>query len=162
MRIHLAANHLGYELGRQLEEWLSQSGHETIWHGADFLDDGDDYPIFSARVGQAVIDDEDRGENVKGIVFGGDGSGEVIAVNKVKGARATFGHSAKQVELARREADADVLVIGAIHHDLATAKELIAAFLSTSFGDALEYARRIINVAEYETSGTIEGWLIEG
>jgi ribose 5-phosphate isomerase B len=158
----MAANHQGYELGRKLENWLAQSGHETIWHGADFLDDGDDYPIFSARVGQAVIADEDSGEHTKGIIVGGDGSGEVIAANKVKGARATFAHNAKQIELARQEADADILVVGSFHHDFEQAKALVETFLNTSFGDTLEAARRIINTAEYETSGTIEGWLIEG
>jgi ribose 5-phosphate isomerase B len=162
MRIHLAANHQGYQLGKEVESWLAQAGHQTIWHGADFLDDGDDYPIFSARVGQAVIADEDAGEHTKGIIFGGDGSGEVITANKVKGVRATFAHSAYQVELARQEADADVLIIGSVHHDLAAAKALIEVFLNTSFGDTLESARRIINTAEYETAGTIEGWLIEG
>jgi ribose 5-phosphate isomerase RpiB len=68
--------------------------------------------------------------------------------------------SAKQVALARQQADASLLVIGSVHHSLEQAKELVSVFLATEFGDLLEDARRIINITEFENSGTIEGWMI--
>ncbi len=50
MRIHLAADYLGYDLARQLEAWLKEN-HEVIWHAGDEIDEGDDYPLFAVRVG---------------------------------------------------------------------------------------------------------------
>jgi len=160
MKIHIAANHLGYDMAKSLDQWLTAEGHQTSWHGAEFKDEGDDYPIFTIRTAKAQLADEDAGVTSRSIVVGGDGSGEVIAANKVSGARAALAMSAKQVALARQQADASLLVIGSVHHSLEQAKELVSVFLATEFGDLLEDARRIINITEFENSGTIEGWMI--
>ena len=160
MRIHMSAEHRGWDLAKQLEAWLVTQGHEILWHGAEFKDEGDDYPLFTIRTAQAQLADEDAGVAAKSIVVGGDGSGEVIAANKVNGARATLAMNAKQVEHARKHADASLLVIGSNHHNFEQAKELIEIFLATAFGDLIDDARRIINTTEFENSGTIEGWMI--
>jgi ribose 5-phosphate isomerase B len=161
MRIHLAADYLGYDLARQLEAWLKEN-HEVIWHAGDELDEGDDYPLFAVRIGQSVIADEDKGLDTFGILVGGTGNGEIIALNKVKGARAALAVSAGLVAAAREEQNANALVIGASHTNLEQAKELINTAISTDYVGAIDSSRRIINVAEYENRGTIEGWLIEG
>ena len=160
MRIHLSADHRGWDLAKELEIWLAANGHQTIWHGPDFKDEGDDYPLFTIRTAQAQVADEDAGVTARSIVIGGDGSGEVISANKVSGARAAMAMSPKQVELARKHADASLLVIGSYHHSLQQAQQLIEVFLTTNFGDILDDARRIINTTEFENSGTIEGWMI--
>ena len=161
MRIHLAADYLGYELARELEQWL-KSNHEVIWHAGDELDEGDDYPLFAARVGQAVIQDEDKGLDTFGILVGGTGNGEIIAINKVKGIRAALAVTPALVKAAREEQNANALVIGASHTNLDAAKAAISAAFENSYIGAVDSSRRIINVAEYENRGTIEGWLIEG
>lgn len=161
MRIHLAADYLGYDLARQLESWLKTS-HEVIWHSGDEIDEGDDYPLFAVRVGQSVIQDEDQGLDTFGILVGGNGNGEIIALNKVKGARAALAVTPALVASAREEQNANALVIAAGHTSLDQAKELITTALSTGYVGAIDSSRRIINVAEYENRGTIEGWLIEG
>ena len=161
MRIHLAADYLGYELARQLEAWL-KANHEVIWHGAEELDEGDDYPLFAARVGQAVIQDEDQGLDTYGILVGGTGNGEIIAINKVKGVRAALAVNAEQIISARNDQNANALVIGAGHTSLDSAKTLVSAALENNYIGTVDSARRIINVGEYENRGTIEGWLIEG
>ena len=161
MRIHMGANYEGYELGRQLEAHLKESGHEVIWHGADFYDFEDDYPLFSMRVGQAVIADEDNALEVRGVVVGGSGAGEIIASNKVNGARAIASISTEYVIHAREHVNANILVIGAAFTNLAQAKEQIDALVSTKFLMVLDDARRIVNTNEFENSGTIEGWMIE-
>jgi ribose 5-phosphate isomerase B len=161
MRIHLAADYLGYELARELENWL-KANHEVIWHGNDELDEGDDYPLFAARVGQAVIQDEDKGLDTFGILVGGTGNGEIIAINKVKGIRAALAVNPAQVKAAREEQNANSLVIGASHTNLDAAKAAIGAAFGNGYVGAVDSSRRIINVAEYENRGTIEGWLIEG
>lgn len=160
MRIHMSADHRGWDLAQQLQTWLITKGHEVLWHGPEFKDEGDDYPLFTIRTAQAQLADEDAGVTAKSIVVGGDGSGEVISANKVNGARATMAMNANQVRNSRKHADASLLVIGSDHHNLTDSQELIELFLSTDFGDLLDDARRIINTTEFENSGTIEGWMI--
>ena len=157
----MGANYQGYELGRAIEEWLKGDGHEVIWHGADFLDPDDDYPLFSLKVGLGVIADEDQGLETWGVVVGGQGTGEIIAANKVNGSRAIPGIDADYVRDARQHANANILVLGAARTSLEQAKELIGALTSTKFGNVLDDARRIVNTNEYENSRTIEGWMIE-
>jgi ribose 5-phosphate isomerase B len=156
----MGANYEGYELGRQLEAHLRDVGHEVIWHGADAYDFEDDYPLFSMRVGQAVIVDEDNALEVRGIVVGGSGAGEVIASNKVNGARAISSISTAYVTHAREHVNANILAVGAAFTSLEDAKEQIDALMNTKFLNKLDDARRIINTNEFENSGTIEGWMI--
>lgn len=158
MRIHLGADHKGFALARQLESWLASEGHEVINHGAAELDNGDDHTVFDILVSHAVIVDEDNALETRGILVGGDGSGEVIAANKVNGARAFTALTTAQVEAARTNANANVLVIPADFVDLATAKQLVASLVATPFSYTIDAARRIIQTNEYENSQTIEGW----
>jgi ribose 5-phosphate isomerase B len=161
MRIHLAADYLGYELARQLEAWL-KANHEVIWHASPELDEGDDFPLFASRVGQAVIADEDNGLDTFGVLVGGSGVGDLIAINKVKGVRAALAVSKELAKIARNDFNSNALVIGAQFTDLATAKELVTAMLENEYVGSVDSARRIINIGEYENRGTIEGWLVEG
>lgn len=162
MQLHIGANYQGYEYARRLEAWLKQNGHDVIWHGADAYDFEDDYPLFSFRVGQAVIADEDKGLETRGIVVGGTGSGEIVAANKVNGTRAVPAISVDYVTDAREHANANILVIGSETTDEATAQSMITALLDTKFLMSLDDARRLVNTNEFENSGTIEGWMIEG
>ncbi|MEY4533441.1 MAG: hypothetical protein RI926_1210 [Actinomycetota bacterium] len=161
MRIHLGANYLGYELGRELEAWLGGLGHEVVWQGAPELDNEDDYPLYSIRVGQAVVGDEDAGIPVRGILVGHTGSSETIAANKVNGSRAIAGLSAEFIRDARQHADANIVIFGQALTSFEEAQELVTIFLDEPFLNILDDARRIVNTAEYETSGTVEGWMID-
>ena len=159
MRIHLAGDSTGYALARELESQLGSLGHDVVWHGAPQLDEGDDYPAHSVRVGKAVIADEDSGVPVRGVLVGVSGAGEVIAVNKVAGIRAVSATSVDVVTLAREHADVDVLTLGAAVLDAATALTLVIALIDVPFANLLEDARRIVNTNEFESAGTIEGWM---
>lgn len=161
MRIHLGANYLGYELGRELEVWLGGQGYEVVWHGAREFDNEDDYPLYSIRVGQAVVEDEDSGVEARGILVGDTGAGETIATNKVNGSRAVPGVSESFVRDARAHADANILILGQAEVTTEQAQQLIEVFLAEPFQNLLDDARRIVNTAEFETSGTIEGWMVE-
>lgn len=161
MRIHLAADSSGYAIGRGLEASLSADGHEVLWHAAPEQDEGDDYPLYAVRVGKAVIADEDAGITTRGVLVGAYGTGEVIAANKVAGARAVHALSTETVIQARTHSDANVLTLGAHSTDEAAARDLVAAFLETGFSNVLDDARRIVNINEFESLGTIEGWNID-
>lgn len=161
MRIHLAANFFGYQLGRALETRLSASGHEVVWHGATEFDPGDDFPVFVISAAQAVIDDEDRGIISRGIVVGATGAGESITANKVNGARAIPALDASFVRLARAHSDANVLAVGATLLSSDEAIALVTEFLDAPFLIDPDDVRRIMHTAEFENAGTIEGWNIE-
>lgn len=161
MLVHLGADYLGYERARTLEAWLAEAGYEVRWHGAPEYDHEDDYPVYSIRVGHAVVQDEDNTVMSKGVVVGGTGSAETIVANKVRGGRAVAGVSVSAVTDARQHADANILVLGATEQSLEQSQALITAFLNTNFLNILDDARRVINTAEFENSGTIEGWLID-
>jgi len=161
MRIHLAGNHEGHSLARDLETALRARGHEVQWHGAEKFEEGDDYPIYAVRVAQAVIADEDAGAPTAGLLVGRSGMGECIAANKVHGARAVPGLTTELVAEARRHADANILTLGEAFTNLDLALSLVETFFTTQFGNTLDDARRIVNTTEFESSGTIEGWMME-
>ncbi len=160
MRIHLAGNHAGYGLGRDLQEHLGSLGHDVHWHGAADYDEGDDYPVYCVRVARAVVADEDAGRASRGVIVGGDGAGEAIAANKVNGARAVTALDCRFVRAARAHADANVLILAGALMDSDQIAEALAEFLERDFLGGLDDARRIVNIAEFESAGTIEGWTI--
>ena len=67
MRIHVAADHAGYELKVALVEHLQGAGHEVVDHGAHEYDAQDDYPPMCIEAGEAVVADPGS----LGVVIGG-------------------------------------------------------------------------------------------
>jgi ribose 5-phosphate isomerase B len=161
MRIHIAANSEGYEAARAVQHELTVAGHEVVWHAAPEFDDGDDYPGIAIRAVQAVVHDEDAGRDAYAVILGGAGAGEVIAANKVNGARVVSATDPAYVVDARAQADINGLVIATAHVSPSTVLLLIDALLATPFSNDIDDARRLVNVAEFEAAGTIEGWTIE-
>lgn len=160
-RIHIGANFEGYEAARTYADSFASDGHEVIWHAAPSYDDNDDYPAIVVRTIKSVIDDEDGGRDARALLFGGTGAGEVIAANKVNGGRVVSATETSYVVDARTHADINGLVVPTSHVSGATIGHLIAALLDTPFSNDLDDARRLVNIAEFETAGTIEGWNIE-
>lgn len=158
MRIHLGTDYNGYELARSLQAGLTAEGHDVQWHGAQEYDEGDDYPYYSIGVAQSVVKDEDDGVQAFGVICGKSGAGEVIAANKVNGARAITATEEAVAHDGRNHADANILTLGSVVVPPSKALELVRAFISTPFTGSLDDARRIVNTAEFETSSTIEGW----
>jgi ribose 5-phosphate isomerase B len=161
MRVHLGANSEGYVVAVDLRDALTAAGHEVVWHAAPAFDEGDDYPGIAVRALRAVIDDEDAGRDARAIIVGATGAGEVVAGNKVNGARVVSATDVGFVEAARVHADVNGLVVPVDHVAPELVLRLVCAFLETGFSSDLDDARRLVNVAEFETSGTIEGWTIE-
>ena len=159
-RIHLAADHGGYELGRALQRRALAAGHDVIWHGADELDPGDDYPLFAVHVGTAVVQDQDGGVDAFGVLAVDEADAGIIAVNKVSGARAVGAVSPRQAANARAVVDANVLVFAGIAFE-ENAWLTFAAFVSTALPHNVDRGRQVLQIEEYETSGTIEGWAVQ-
>ncbi len=161
MRIHIATDHAGLEFSRTLQQHLADAGHEVVDHGPTEYDPLDDYPAFCINAARAVVRDQRSGIEALGVVFGGSGNGEQIAANKVEGVRAALVWNASTAELAREHNDANVISIGARQHTVDEAIAFIDLFIATPFSGEERHARRIAQLAEYETTGRIVGHDIE-
>jgi ribose 5-phosphate isomerase B len=161
MRIHIATDHAGLEFSEDLQSHLTAGGHEVIDHGPTSYEPLDDYPSFCINAAQAVVEDQARGVEALGVVFGGSGNGEQIAANKVRGVRAALVWNVSTAELARQHNDANVISIGARQHTVDEAKLFIDTFITTPFTHEERHARRIAQLAEYETTGSIVGHQVD-
>ena len=147
MRLHIAADHAGYDLKQHLVQHLTTAGHEVIDHGAHEIDPLDDYPSFCISAGEAVVAEPGS----LGIVIGGSGNGEQIAANKVTGVRAVLAWSLETARLGRQHNDANVIAIGGRMHSVEEATSFVEAFVAESFSGDERHQRRIDQLADYES-----------
>lgn len=160
MRVHIATDHAGLELSQYLIENLSAAGYEMIDHGPQEYDALDDYPSFCINAAKAVIADRQAGKDALGIVLGGSGNGEQMAANKVTGIRAALAWNTETAQLAREHNNAQVVAVGGRQHEPAEALEIIKAFLTAQWTEEERHARRINQIAEYESTGEIQGFAL--
>ncbi len=150
MRIHLGADHGGYELKEYLKAELEKLGHEVLDCGTFALDPTDDYPQFAFAVGEAVQHDSSQGVASFGILACRSGGGMTIAANKVPGVRAVSIHTIESAQHARQHNDARVATISGDWVSQTEALALVDAFISTPFSGDERHVRRISQIATYE------------
>ncbi len=148
MRLHIAADHAGFELKAVLLDHLRAAGHDVVDHGAHEYDALDDYPAFCFAAAEAAVADPGS----LGIVIGGSGNGEQIAANKVTGVRCALAWDENTARLGRQHNDANVVGIGARQHSEAEAIAIVDAFVNEPFSGDARHQRRIDEVAAYERS----------
>ena len=148
MRIHVAADHAGFDLKTAVTEHLTDLGHEVVDHGAHVYDPQDDYPAFCLEAAQAVAADPGS----LGLVIGGSGNGEQIAANKVLGVRAALAWSVQTARLAREHNDANVMGLGARMHPRAEALAIVDAFIAEPFSADERHQRRIGQLTAYDAA----------
>ncbi len=149
MRVHIAADHAGFELKTHLTAWLTSAGHDVVDHGAHGFDADDDYPPFCVAAAAAAVADPSS----LGIVIGGSGNGEQIAANKVTGARAALAWSVETAALARQHNNAQIVSIGARMHTSEEAIQIVESFLTTPWSNEARHQRRIDLLLTYEETG---------
>ncbi len=147
MRIHIAADHAGFELKQHLIGHLSEAGHEVVDHGAFEYDALDDYPPMCIAAAEAVA----AHPGDLGIVIGGSGNGEQLAANRVQGIRAALIWSVETAKLARQHNDAQIGSIGGRMHTLDEATAIADAFVGEPFSGDERHQRRIDLMTEYES-----------
>jgi len=152
MRVHLGCDHAGLELKSHLTAWLTEHGYEPVDHGPFVYDALDDYPVFCLRAAEGVVADREAGLDSLGVVIGGSGNGEQMAANKVPGVRAALAWSEQTAALAREHNDAWVVAVGGRMHTLDEMTRLVEVFLTTPFTGEERHARRIAQLASYETT----------
>lgn len=148
MRVHIACDHTGYDLKNMLAEYLRTAGHDVVDHGAFDYDEHDDFPAVCFETGEVVAGHPGS----LGVLIGGSGNGEAMAVNKVLGVRAALAWSVSTAQMARRMHDANVVSIGARMQSVEASMEIVAAFVNTPFSGEERHRRRIEQIAAYEKS----------
>ncbi|WNM28213.1 ribose-5-phosphate isomerase [Demequina capsici] len=146
MRLHIAADHAGFELKQHLIAHFGAQGVEVVDHGAFEYDALDDYPAFCIAAAEAVA----QAPGDLGIVIGGSGNGEQLAANRVAGIRAALIWSEETARLARQHNDAQIGSIGARMHSLDDATAIADAFVAEPFSHDARHQRRIDLMTEYE------------
>ena len=144
VRVAIGSDHAGFALKGELRGFLEEEGHEVLDVGTD-SDDAVDYPVYCARVADAVV----GGDAERGIVLGGSGQGEQIAANKVHGIRAALCHDLWMARMSRAHNDANVLSMGGRVVAPAYAKDIVREWLATPF-DGGRHERRIEQIARIE------------
>lgn len=154
MKIHLAADHAGFEYKEAVKKYLVEQGVEVIDHGAVSVDPTDDYPDFMTPAAVAVASSAGEGpEGIEGrvttsdvgIIFGGSGQGEAMAANRVAGVRAVvyYGGPTDILVLSRAENDANILSLGVRFLTLEEVMAAIAIWSEIPFANDPRDIRRI-------------------
>jgi ribose 5-phosphate isomerase B len=150
MRLHIAADHAGYDLKTHLVQHLKAAGHDVVDHGAHEYDAQDDYPAFCIAAAEAVVAEPGS----LGIVIGGSGNGEQIAANKVVGVRAVLAWSLDTARLGRQHNDANVISVGGRMHSVEDSTSFVEAFIAEPFSGDARHQRRVDQLADYEAART--------
>ncbi len=146
MKIFLASDHRGFEQKEIVFSWLKEAGFEVQDLGNDHFDPHDDFVDFASLAGQEIAKDE----KARAIVFCGSGAGVNIAVNKIKGVRASLAWTPSQVEAARGDDDLNTLVIAADFLEVETTLQLVEVFLQTEFKGEERHVRRLGKILDLE------------
>jgi ribose 5-phosphate isomerase B len=144
--ICLGTDHAGFLLKEAIKSYIIHLGYDVIDFGA--ADDSpSDYPDYVLPAAHAAIQLKGRA-----IVFGGSGTGECIAANKVRGIRCALPYDVQTARLAREHNDANAIALGSrtATGDLKLAKRLVKIWLETPFSAEPRHARRLKKIAAYE------------
>jgi ribose 5-phosphate isomerase B len=144
MKIAMGSDHGALLLKNELRDSLREAGHEVTDFGTN-SEESTDYPDYALPVAQSVA----SGAADRGILVCTTGVGMSIAANKVDGIRAALGYRPEEVRLTRAHNNANVLALGAIFTDAATAKDLVHVFLETPF-EGGRHQRRVEKIAKIE------------
>lgn len=128
LRIAVGADHGAFEMKNAIVAHLRERGHEVEdfgTHGPDSVD----YPDYANIVSRNVSD----GTFDFGILACTSGVGMSIAANRFHHVRAVNIRTVEETVITRKHNDANVLCLSGKYSDIATAKEMTDAFLSTAF-----------------------------
>lgn len=146
MKLFIGADHNGFQLKKQLINYLVRNGYQVEDDGGDKLNPDDDFPQFASRVVLSMKASSDP--EPRGILICGSGQGMCMAANRFKGIRACLCDSEIEVRMSRNDDDANVLCLPARLIEVGTAEKLVQVFLETGFAGAARFKRRIAEMDE--------------
>ncbi|HZQ55788.1 MAG TPA: ribose 5-phosphate isomerase B [Bryobacteraceae bacterium] len=146
MRISIGADHAGFDMKRELIEFVQKLGHTV--HDVGTFEPGkpDDYPDYAILVAK----DLRAGKAERGILVCGSGVGVSVAANKFKGIRAGLCHDHYSAHQGVEHDDMNVLVLGARIIGPMMAQDVTEAFLNAKFSGEARHVRRLNKVKGIE------------
>jgi ribose 5-phosphate isomerase B len=147
MKIFIASDHGGFALKEKLKIYLKELNFEVEDLGNHEYSTTDDYPDYVFPLAEKVVQ-----EKTLGMILGRSGNGEIIAANKIKGAKAVLCLTEKMAHMARNDNNANILSLGADFLNLEKAKKIVKTFLETPFSNNERHVRRLAKIESYESS----------
>ena len=144
MKIGIGNDHHDVHLKQVISTYLEQQGYEVINFGTDTTENVD-YTTYAFQVGEAVRDQKID----YGILICGSGIGMSIACNKVRHVRCAKVNNVYEVEMTRRDNNANVMTLGETTPD-DIAIEMVKTFLNTPFMNNERYQRRVKEIDNYD------------
>ncbi|SMQ63761.1 ribose 5-phosphate isomerase B [Bacillus sp. OV166] len=129
MKIGLGSDHNAFDLKDGLKKYIEELGHDVYDYGCEDSCIEVDYP----KVAFEVANDINENRIDRGILVCGTGIGVAIAAGKVPGIRAALCHDTYSAERAQKSNNAQVLTMGAQVIGLEIAKQIVKAYLDSSF-----------------------------
>jgi len=124
----IASDHAGYLMKLSIIKHLEKGGYVLKDFGTD-SSESVDYPDFGHPLAEAV----ESGEYDLGISICGSGNGINMVTNKHQGIRGALCWNGEISRMARYHNDANICSLPARYIDLATALEIVDAFLETEY-----------------------------
>ena len=143
-KIAFACDHRGYEVKKNILDFLKHKNFEVVDFGTD-SGQSVDYPDFILKAAEAVSE----GKCAKAIGVCYTGIGSAIAANKVPGVRAALVKNVKEAELSRAHNDSNMLIMGAGFLEPGILLPLIETWLNTKF-EGGRHADRVNKIRDYE------------
>ena len=128
MKISIGSDHGGFQLKKQIIDYLQKKNIEIIDVGCH-NEDSVDYPDYGYKAAHEVSTKHAD----YGIAICKSGIGMSMVANKVKDVRAALCINSTMAKMSRLHNNANMLVLGASHVDLAQAQEIINIWLETEF-----------------------------
>jgi ribose 5-phosphate isomerase B len=148
MKISIGADHAGFELKKQLIDFVQKLGHTVHDVGTFDGSKPSDYPDFALLVAEDVR----NGDAERGILVCGSGVGVSVAANKVKGIRAGLCHDHYSAHQGVEHDDMNVLVLGSRIVGQMLAEDAVEAFLNARFSGEERHVRRLNKVKGIENN----------
>jgi ribose 5-phosphate isomerase B len=142
-KIFIGADHGGYQTKQELIPFLTSLGYEIVDMGTH-NEDSIDYPDVAKEVAEKVAENE-----TLGILICGTGIGMAIAANKVKGIRAASIRDTYSAKMLRKHNNGNILCLGGRVVGIEMQKELVKAFLGSTF-DGGRHQRRVNKIIDIE------------
>lgn len=164
MKIYFAGDHAGFELKKDLMEFVKGFGHDVEDLGPFSYDVNDDFPDFVVPLARKVSESTSTtphfppqaGGEVRGIVCAASGQAEAMCANRFKGVRAAVYYgpvsktqtdaSGKVFNLlasTRQHNNANILSLGVRFMTEEDAKAAVKLWLETPFSNDERHIRRL-------------------
>jgi len=151
LKIALASDHVGYQMKKDLQDYIGVMGHETEDLGP-FSAERAEYPIY----GRMAADKLAKGEYDRVVLVCGTGFGISLAANSVAGVRCVNCSDIYTACMSRMHNNSNAIAFGARVIAPELAKMILEAWLGTEFegGRHADRVDMLIEMSNFPEAGT--------